>query len=667
MVDIPLASSTPFFPATGTASAQTSPLSTEATIVALPEALSVLPQTMKIQATPLVLSATNDLVLQSPFGALTVTLAQGLSQADKQALLKQLGSLIDQQKPLSLTLQQGASSTQATLTLPQAPVATTPEQPRLTTASQQPPPQPSAAPLTPGLVFQAIVLPRPDQTPTEETHPVETNIPQPVKGQEINTANQPKPQPVLSFIQTSTPAQLEEALTSPLVEAAIFLGPNKAKAEALQQIIDIPDNNTNPQLVKSNLQQLPSAPPPGTNFPLPPQTKNTEITPPITSALRDPVQQHPVAKDTQASIPSPSPPENAPKQAAPTYVSAKNSLLIASELSEAPLTQKPVLSSAQSIPQQQAVPDENSLLKPGNALSLKIVSVVSSLCPPQTGALESNQMLATVASEGADGNFLLESSTASFFIKAPVSAAVGTSFIVEINKTAEPTLTPLQNPDSLPALAQVLTALEQASPHVYHNLMMNFLPQPNDALSGALLFLFGAFKQGNLRRWIGDDAVDTLASLGKSELIKKLSKEISTSDKPSQDPIVGSWRSYPIPIFADHQQQFLAIHVHNNDKEQNKSPNGKTNAKKIRFLIDMHLTKLGEMQLDGFVQPKQLDMLLRSETVLPEGLHQELRTSYIKALEAVGFTGTLNFQVGRQHWLKIQKTPEATHPEEKLI
>jgi hypothetical protein len=79
----------------------------------------------------------------------------------------------------------------------------------------------------------------------------------------------------------------------------------------------------------------------------------------------------------------------------------------------------------------------------------------------------------------------------------------------------------------------------------------------------------------------------------------------------------------------------------------------------VRFLIDMQMSRLGALQLDGFVQPNKLDMIVRSENRLPDGLPNELRTGFIRALEAVGYTGTLNFQVGHQHWLAVQ--PAAAH------
>jgi hypothetical protein len=66
------------------------------------------------------------------------------------------------------------------------------------------------------------------------------------------------------------------------------------------------------------------------------------------------------------------------------------------------------------------------------------------------------------------------------------------------------------------------------------------------------------------------------------------------------------------------------------------------------------MSRLGALQLDGFVRKKQLDMIVRSEQALPAGLDRELKLSYIDVLSAVDYAGTISFQTGRQQWVNIQ-------------
>jgi hypothetical protein len=300
-------------------------------------------------------------------------------------------------------------------------------------------------------------------------------------------------------------------------------------------------------------------------------------------------------------------------------------------------------------------PQVASLLTPGNEVSLRVVSILSPNAE-QPPALAANQIVATVTGTGTNGQLILQSGDATLFVKAQIPATIGTSVIVSVEpvKSAPLMTLPAAEQPGFQALPQALAALEQLSPRVFQNVMMNFLPQPTDALSGALMFLLSAFRKGDVRGWLGGDAVDTLASYGKSSIVGSLSKELSGAGQTAQDAVVGEWRSYPIPLYAHQQFQALTLYVHS-DRDARKDKNAASGTGRIRFLIDMRLSKLGAMQVDGFVQPKKLDMILRSENVLPEGLHHELRGAYIKALDAVGYTGTLGFQVGRQHWMVMNR------------
>jgi hypothetical protein len=300
------------------------------------------------------------------------------------------------------------------------------------------------------------------------------------------------------------------------------------------------------------------------------------------------------------------------------------------------------------------------LLQSGNEVTLRVDVVLPSSGQSSVASplLAPNQVVATVSGTGTGGQLILRTGDATLFVKTPVSAPVGTTVVVTVEAAKAPPLFTLPQTESsnFSALPQAMEALAQSNPQALMQMMATHLPMPTESLPGALLFLFSAFKQGNVGGWLGSNAADSLMRAGKFDLVTSLSRELSNAGQPAQDAVVGDWRTYPIPLYSQQQFHALTLYVHN-DREARKDQEGNTGrgTGKIRFLIDMNLSKLGAMQIDGFVQPKKLDMVLRSEAMLPQGLHNELRTSYIKALEAVGYTGALNFQVGRQHWMMMQK------------
>ncbi len=299
-----------------------------------------------------------------------------------------------------------------------------------------------------------------------------------------------------------------------------------------------------------------------------------------------------------------------------------------------------------------------SLLVAGHEVSLHIDAVLpdfpaaSTRMPP----LAQNQIFATVTGTGTNGQLILKAADATLFVKSPVTAPVGTSMIVSVEAAKGAPLVTIPEADAkFNALPEVMAALSQSHQPVFQQVMAAHIPQPNEALPGALLFFLSAFRQSNVRDWLGNEAVNRLVDMGKGPSLRSLSKELSEAGQAVNDPVVGEWRAYPIPLYAQQNFHTLALYVHS-DRDERKETADAPAANKIRFLIDMRLSRLGSMQMDGFVQPKKMDMILRSETPLPEGLHEELRTSYLKALVAVGFAGSLNFQVGRQYWMVMQKT-----------
>ena len=206
------------------------------------------------------------------------------------------------------------------------------------------------------------------------------------------------------------------------------------------------------------------------------------------------------------------------------------------------------------------------------------------------------------------------------------------------------------------SLQQVLSALSELDPQLAQQFTQMQIPQPNAQLAGPLLFFLSALKQGDAKGWIGPSISETLTKGGKTELLTRLMRDMNGSTQTERDPAVGDWKSYPLPLHNQGQLQTLTLHVHADDQHKTTAKQNET-SKQVRFLIDMRMSKLGPMQLDGLVRPKKMDMIIRSESALPPGLPQDLRNTYLATIEAIGFTGGLSFQTGRQHWLVPHKQP----------
>jgi hypothetical protein len=187
--------------------------------------------------------------------------------------------------------------------------------------------------------------------------------------------------------------------------------------------------------------------------------------------------------------------------------------------------------------------------------------------------------------------------------------------------------------------------------------LQNRIPQPNAALPSAMLLLFSAMGHSGVSEWLGNDTVYRLERAGRRDIVAKLVDEFQQAGGSARDAVVGEWRSYPIPLHNLQQFQTLQLYVHQDgDQRQQGGSAGTSNeSAKTRFLIDLNMTRLGAMQMDGLSQSKKLDMIVRSERPLPDDLPDELRGLYISTLGAVGYTGSINFQTGRRNWLVVQR------------
>jgi len=66
-----------------------------------------------------------------------------------------------------------------------------------------------------------------------------------------------------------------------------------------------------------------------------------------------------------------------------------------------------------------------------------------------------------------------------------------------------------------------------------------------------------------------------------------------------------------------------------------------------RFLVDLTLSQLGPLQIDGLVRrsAKRFNLVIRTTTPLPDDAQAEIGGIFAKALEGLGMGGNATFQV----------------------
>ncbi|GAA4255670.1 hypothetical protein [Azospirillum formosense] len=207
-----------------------------------------------------------------------------------------------------------------------------------------------------------------------------------------------------------------------------------------------------------------------------------------------------------------------------------------------------------------------------------------------------------------------------------------------------------------PAMRQLLTALAGVDRSAAQALIGTVMPQPNRKLGAAMSFFLSAIRGGDARGWLGEDAASALEKSGQGSLLSQLEREFRSLQQQAGDPLPGDWRPYTLPMMDANGLLPIKLHIHPINAEEDGKTGRKGGDKGSRFLLDLDLSRLGPMQLDGLVQPNRFDLILRSHTPLTPEIRLDLIQIFADSIRAVGYIGGLSFQSGAKCWVKLTRT-----------
>lgn len=196
-------------------------------------------------------------------------------------------------------------------------------------------------------------------------------------------------------------------------------------------------------------------------------------------------------------------------------------------------------------------------------------------------------------------------------------------------------LTSLQHKTSYTATAQEIAA----PPSV--------LPRPGPNLTAELLFLMSALRGGDMRRWLGEDNISRLQSMGKgADFFSRVAQEFNGLNLVATNKPDGEWQQLQLPIYHEGQLEAISLSYKRQRQQRDDGEEQETN----HFLVEIDLSCLGRVQLDGLVQYQpqhhQFDLILRTQQEWPTALQDDIRDIYQQAQEISGFAGMLQFQQG---------------------
>jgi hypothetical protein len=218
----------------------------------------------------------------------------------------------------------------------------------------------------------------------------------------------------------------------------------------------------------------------------------------------------------------------------------------------------------------------------------------------------------------------------------------------------------------MPALDDGLELLAALNPALGEMLRRTLVPRPDIQLAPSLALLLTALRRGgDAAGWIGGTAAGLLRSSPQgSATLKRMGEELSSLRHSAFDGAGNEWRGYTVPLEAGALLQPVQFYLRGagNDKESPEDA-ATRQAAGVRFLIDLELSRLGPLQLEGLSRPaeQRLDMVLRSGTGWQREMEDEIRGLYVSALQASGLGGTVIFQSGFDGWVRLTRERSAAH------
>ncbi|MDE3016680.1 MAG: hypothetical protein KGI29_07180 [Pseudomonadota bacterium] len=304
---------------------------------------------------------------------------------------------------------------------------------------------------------------------------------------------------------------------------------------------------------------------------------------------------------------------------------------------------------------------------PAASPSIPVVSASAPAIPIATTAPQPGQAITgTVIANNPSGETLVQTPAGIVQLSAGTRLPAGSQVtfnVVQVTPPPAPATAATAAPAPLAELAQhwaslqkiflLLAARGDALPTAAQSMMPSLpavsgaataAPPPN--FSTGLMLFMAALKGGDFTNWLGQSDVQWLQDQGQGDLVKKAAAEFSAMARQYAAPAPERWQAlfFPVAVAGELQQARLFV---KRDRRQGADAPAKKN-EDTRFVVEVDLSRLGELQMDGFVRKQgadvQFDLVIRSLTPLPPSVQQDILRIYDDAGRITGYKGALSFQ-----------------------
>ncbi|NKB56621.1 MAG: hypothetical protein GKS00_09810 [Alphaproteobacteria bacterium] len=279
-------------------------------------------------------------------------------------------------------------------------------------------------------------------------------------------------------------------------------------------------------------------------------------------------------------------------------------------------------------------------LLPGDRLTVRIAAIArpGTTAPPASPGTTS--LTGTVTSTSTSGQAIVQTNVAELSLAVPRPLPTGSNLLLEGLFRQLPSAEPSAEPRALTLANRWETlhdALRSGTVAGAQNTISQAIPQPGAPMTNAMLFFLAALRAGDLRGWLGPDAMRLLERDG---LLGRMAEEFGVMQRFANEPAGQDWRLFLIPVLSDEQLRQIRLFIRDNGGGAQDADE----PKETRFIIEVAFSKLGQFQFDGLARPKALDLIIRTEKELEQEMKQSITEIFADTTSALGLEGSVGFR-----------------------
>jgi len=398
------------------------------------------------------------------------------------------------------------------------------------------------------------------------------------------------------------------------------------------------------------------------------QPENTQATPlPSTTPATSPTVQTSTTVLTQTPATTTTPVN-------PQAVTLEQPTITNPQIPQATPLQQPAANAAAPVPVATAIITTPALPATSTPTAIPTQSTQTTTPPAQT-IQPATTITATVLSTEPSGELIVQSPVGVVRLQAGTPIPTGSQITLQIVQATPPSAQAITaaaiintQPAPITELAQQWTSIQQifglltgrATPTGLDNTALPVSTQAGladtahitsnsanaQSISSAMLTFMSAVRKGDFDNWLGASNIKLLQAQGHDDLIKKAQAEFSTIARQFTESQPGHWQPLFFPLPTEGTTQQARLYVKRDRKQGN--TDGQKKSEDTRFVIEVDLTQLGELQMDGFVRTQdkelQFDMVIRSTSGLPKDIQNDISKIYNDMGEVTGYKGSISFQ-----------------------